>query len=174
LYSETKLRSGWPGLTTGNGALLIVAVSAASLAGAWVIEFMGYKPCPLCLEERIPYYAAVSAGLLAAYLSKSAPRSAALILGAVCLGLLYNAGIGVYHAGAEWHLWKGPQTCSGDAIQLTGSLAERLKHNSPVRCDEAALRIFGISLAGYSALISFGLAAIGAIALTRSRINQAQ
>jgi disulfide bond formation protein DsbB len=169
LYSETKSGFRWPELTTGNAALFIAAVSFAVLAGAWIIEFMGYKPCPLCLEERIPYYAAIPAGLLAAYLSGSAPKLAGLILGAVCLGLLYNAGIGVYHAGAEWHFWKGPETCTGDALQLTGSLAERLKHNSPVRCDEAALRIFGISLAGYSALISLGLAAIGAIALTRSQ-----
>jgi disulfide bond formation protein DsbB len=31
---------------------------------------------------------------------------------------------------------------------------------SPVRCDEAAWRFLGISLAGYNALISFALAAV--------------
>src|SRR5215469_10971280 len=169
LYSATKTRSRWPELTIGNAALAIAAVSFAALAGAWIIEFLGYKPCPLCLEERIPYYAAVPGGLVAAYLTHKAPKFGAAILAAVSAALLYNAGIGVYHAGAEWHFWPGPDTCTGDAIQATGSLAKRLMKNTDiVRCDEAALRIFGVSLAGYSALISAGLAALGGAALFRA------
>ncbi len=168
LYRVEKTRAGWPCLTIGNAALFVAAVSFASLAGAWIIDWAGYKPCPLCLEERIPYYAAVPGGLIAAYLATKAPKLAALILAALCLALLYNAGVGVYHAGAEWHFWQGPSTCSGGDVQATSSLAERLRHNDAVRCDEAALRIFGISLAGYSVLLSGGLAAIGAAALARA------
>jgi disulfide bond formation protein DsbB len=156
-------------LTIENAAYVIAAASFAALAGAWIIEFLGYKPCPLCLEERIPYYAAVPGGLAAAYLMNKAPKLAALILAAISAALLYNAGIGVYHAGAEWHFWPGPDTCAGDAIKATGSLAKRLQQNTNiVRCDEAALRIFGLSLAGYSALISAGLAALGGAALFRA------
>src|SRR5262249_50038431 len=141
----------------------------AALAGAWIIQFLGYKPCPLCLEERIPYYAAVPGGLMAAYLMRKAPKLAAAVLAAVSAALLYNAGVGVYHAGAEWHFWPGPDTCTGDAIKATSSLAKRLQQNtSVVRCDEAALRIFGLSLAGYSALISAGLACLGSAALFRA------
>ncbi len=168
LYSETKLRSRWHGLTIGNAALFIAAVSAVILAGAWAFEWAGYKPCPLCLEERIPHYAAVPGGLLAAYAARTAPRLAALILAAVCLGLLYGAGVGVYHAGAEWHFWKGPDTCAGDTFQVTGSLAKSLQHNAAIRCDQAPIRILGLSLAGFNALLSGGLAAIGATALMHS------
>jgi disulfide bond formation protein DsbB len=166
LYSVAKPGTRWPELTVRNVAYAIAAVSFAALAGAWIIEFLGYKPCPLCLEERIPYYAAVPAGLAAAYLASKAPKLAAAILAALAVALLYNAGVGVYHAGAEWHFWPGPQTCEGDAIKATSSLAKRLMQNADtVRCDEAALRIFGLSLAGYSALISAGLAALGGAAL---------
>jgi disulfide bond formation protein DsbB len=169
LYSVPKTGSRWPLLTVGNAAYAIAAVSFAALAGAWIIEYLGYKPCPLCLEQRIPYYAAVPAGLLAAYLTRKAPKLAAAVLAALCAALLYNAGVGAYHAGAEWHFWPGPDTCTGDAIQATGSLAKRLAQNTnTVRCDEAALRIFGLSLAGYSALISAGLAALGGAALFRA------
>jgi disulfide bond formation protein DsbB len=158
-----------PGLTIENAAYAIAAVSFAALAGAWIIEFLGYKPCPLCLEQRIPYYAAVPGGLAAAYLIHKAPKLAAALLAALCTALLYNAGIGVYHAGAEWHFWPGTDTCGGGAIQATSSLAKRLQQNTDiVRCDEAALRIFGLSLAGYSALISAGLAALGGAALFRA------
>jgi disulfide bond formation protein DsbB len=169
LYSASKTGSRLPELTIENAAYTIAAVSFAALAGAWIIEFLGYKPCPLCLEERIPYYAAVPGGLAAAYLMRQAPKLAAAILAAVSAALLYNAGIGVYHAGAEWHFWPGPATCTGDAIKATSSLAKRLQQNTDiVRCDEAALRIFGLSLAGYSALISAALAALGGAALFRA------
>ncbi len=175
LYSATKIRSRWPELTIGNAAYAIAAVSFAALAVAWIIEFLGYKPCALCLEERIPYYAAVPAGLVAAYLMHKAPKLAAAILAALSVALVYNAGVGVYHAGAEWHFWPGPDTCQGtDTLKATSSLAKRLMQNTDtVRCDEAALRIFGLSLAGYSALISAGLAALGGAALFRAwRLRQ--
>jgi disulfide bond formation protein DsbB len=151
--------------------LAIALVSLAALAGAWGLEIFGhYLPCPLCLEQRIPYYAAVPAGLAAALLAYTWPRFAAVILALICAALVYNAGLGVYHAGAEWHFWAGPDTCSGTGapLQPIGNLAQSLRHYSAPRCDEAALRILGISLAGYSALISAALAALGIYALWRS------
>jgi disulfide bond formation protein DsbB len=167
-YSAVR---AWPGLaelSIGNAALLIAGVSLAALAGAWVIELIGYPPCPLCLEQRIPYYAAVPAGLIAAFYARRAPKLAAILLAALCLALFYNAGVGIYHAGAEWHFWAGPDTCSGDTLQVT-SLSKSLRHNQAVRCDEAALRIFGLSLAGYSVLISGGLATAGILGLLRDK-----
>jgi len=169
LYSELKHRSRWLELlTVENAAFVIAGVSLASLAGAWTIEFMGYKPCPLCLEERIPYYAAVPGGVIAAFLAHKAPKLAGLILAAVCAGLIYNASVGIYHAGAEWHFWPGPATCTGNGVQATSSLAKKLMHNDAVRCDEAALRIFWLSLAGWSVLLSAGLAGLGGAALFRA------
>ncbi len=91
----------------------MAGVSLATLAGAWAFQFAGYEPCPLCLEERIPYYAAAIGGLLAALIARPAPKVAALLLGALALAFLYDAGLSVYHAGAEWHFWPGPKTCSG-------------------------------------------------------------
>src|SRR5579871_4879409 len=100
-----------PPLSVANAGLAIAAVSFMALAGAWIIEFMGYAPCPLCLEQRLPYYAAVPAGLIAAFTAGRRPRFAAAVLAAICAAFLYNAGLGVYHAGAEWHFWPGPETC---------------------------------------------------------------
>lgn len=146
----------------------MAGVSLATLAGAWAFQFAGYAPCPLCLEERIPYYAAAAGGFLAAALARPLPKLAALILAALALAFVYNAGLSIYHAGAEWHFWQGPETCSGGGLSGSTNLAEALRHNRPVRCDEAALRIFGISLAGYNALISGALASIGVLAVWRT------
>jgi disulfide bond formation protein DsbB len=83
-------------------------------------------------------------------------------LAIIAAGMLWNAGLGVYHAGIEWKLWAGPQECSGSLDSLGGNLMDQLRTMSPVRCDEAAWRFLGISLAGYNALISLALAAVAA------------
>ncbi len=167
-YSAVTIRNGQWELSLRSAALVLAGVSFAALAAAWAFQFAGYAPCSLCLEERIPYYAAVPGGLLAAYLARSAPRLAAFIVAAIALAFLYNAGLSIYHAGAEWRFWAGPETCTsnGDILQPK-SLSEALRHNDAPRCDVAALRIFGVSLAGYNVLISGALAALGGLAAWR-------
>jgi disulfide bond formation protein DsbB len=168
-YSAVETEGGWFGLGAIAAALVIVGVSVATLAAMWALQFAGYAPCSLCLEERFPYYAAIPGGLLAAWLAPRAPKLAALILAALALAFLYNAGLSVYHAGAEWKLWNGPDACTGDVIKPT-TLSQALRHNTAVRCDEAAIRILGVSLAGYGALLSAALAMLaGAAAWRRFR-----
>jgi disulfide bond formation protein DsbB len=98
-------------------------------------------------------------------------------LAVIALGMLWNAGLGVYHAGIEWKLWSGPQTCGGPLADLgAGDLRRRLESINVVRCDEAPWRFLGLSLAGYNALISLALAAIaswGAAMEWRSRPKSA-
>jgi disulfide bond formation protein DsbB len=63
----------------------------------------------------------------------------------------------------EWGWWQGPQECSGALDDLgSGGLLNKLQSITVVRCDEAAWRFLGLSLAGYNALISLALAAIAA------------
>jgi disulfide bond formation protein DsbB len=80
--------------------------------------------------------------------------------------LIAGAGaLGVYHAGVEWHWWLGPQACTGSAFHFNGG---KLDLNARVvQCDIAAWRLFGLSLAGYNAIISLTVAGIGAHLLTR-------
>jgi disulfide bond formation protein DsbB len=168
-YSAVRTHYGHFDLTLSTAALAIAAASFVVLAGAWAFEWAGYQPCPLCLEERVPYYAAILGGLAAAFLARSAPKVAMLILAALTLAFVYDAGLSTYHAGAEWHFWPGPDTCTGGDLLAPKSLSQALRHNTPVRCDEAALRIFGISLAGYNVLLSAALAALGGVALLKQR-----
>ncbi|MBT3070182.1 disulfide bond formation protein B [Rhodomicrobium sp. Az07] len=157
-------------LDARSAALVIAAVSAIALSAAWAFELAGIEPCQLCLEERVPYYAGLPGGILAAWLAMRAPKLAATILAALVLGFLYNAGLSVYHAGAEWKFWPGPDSCAGgDGTLKTGSLIKALQNNNAVRCDEAAIRIWGISLAGYNVLISAALAAVAGFGIWRSR-----
>ena len=61
--------------------------------------------------------------------------------------------------------------CSGPITDLTakGPILGQLNSIHVVRCDEAAWRLFGISLAGYNVLISLLLAAIAGYGLLASR-----
>jgi disulfide bond formation protein DsbB len=86
--------------------------------------------------------------------------------------MLWNSGLGVYHSGIEWKWWPGPQECSGSLDNLggAGGLLKQLESISLVRCDDAAWRFLGLSLAGYNALISLALAFVaGWAALTEWR-----
>ena len=167
-YSAVTTHVGQTDHGLMTAALVLAGISFAALAAAWVFQFSGYPPCALCLEERIPYYAAIPGGLLAAFLASKRPRLAGFIVAALALGFLYNAGLSIYHAGAEWHFWPGPDACTGNGGLLQPkSLSKALQHNQVVRCDEAAIRIFGISLAGYNVLLSAALAALGGFAAIR-------
>ena len=43
-------------------ALVVALAGAATIAGAWFFELvLKLKPCPLCLEQRVPYYIGDSA-----------------------------------------------------------------------------------------------------------------
>jgi disulfide bond formation protein DsbB len=85
----------------------------------------------------------------------------------IVIAMLWNAGIGVYHSGIEWKFWPGPADCSGPINNLSqpGGLLNQLKDISVVRCDQAAWRFLGLSLAGWNVLVSLGLAAVAARAL---------
>jgi disulfide bond formation protein DsbB len=174
--SDTIARPGRTGAAANpalTAALAITVIAAATLAGAWFFQLvLDIRPCPLCLEQRYAYYLAVPlAALVALAASRDAPR-AVLYAGLAILALaaLGNAGLGAYHAGVEWGLWKGPTECTGPVVNLgsAGNLFERLDSVKVIRCDEVQWRFLGLSLAGYNVLISLLMAAIAAWGLARS------
>ena len=144
-----------PSYQAGSFALFL---AAAAIAGAWMFEFAGYAPCPLCLTQRWAYYAGIPVLFAAlALVSGGQKRAAVWLFGLAALAFLANAGLGVYHAGAEWKFWPGPETCAGGAQSLSsnaGDLLKQIETTKVIRCDEPAIRIFGLSLAGWNAITS--------------------
>jgi disulfide bond formation protein DsbB len=154
-------------------ALAVAVVGAATILGAYFFQYvLGLAPCPLCLEQRIPYYVAIPIAVVAAIAAwRRAPR--ALVTGGlaiVMLAMLIGTALAVYHAGVEWKWWQGPQDCSGPLNPLgSGNLLNDLQSVRVVRCDEAAWRFLGLSLAGYNVIISLALAAIAAWGVKSAR-----
>ncbi len=145
------------------GALALFAAAAVILAALGFEHLGGLAPCPLCLEQRYAYYGGVPALFLAlVLLAAERPRVAALVFMLVAAGFLANAALGTYHAGVEWKLWPGPQTCSGTAVQPLGSgsggVLGSLSNAHVVRCDEIPWQFLGLSLAGWNVVASLMLA----------------
>jgi disulfide bond formation protein DsbB len=147
-----------------RAALLIFSVALGTILGAWIFEVLGYAPCELCLWQRWPYYAGIPIALLVALAAPGRPELARAGLGLLAVLWLGSMVFGVYHAGVEWKWWLGPSTC-GSQAGFSGGIPDL---GAPViLCDTAAIRILGLSLAGWNALISLGLALVAIAGLAR-------
>jgi disulfide bond formation protein DsbB len=155
-------------------AALVALGGAVTILGAWFFQLViGLAPCPLCLEQRIPYYVGIPLAVILAFAAlRGAPRGVMVAgLSALALIFLVSAALGFYHAGVEWKWWPGPQDCSGPLAPLGSAqdFLQRLQQVRVVRCDEIPWSFLGLSLAGYNALISLALAGIAIWGLRRGR-----
>lgn len=153
-----------------NAKQLSFAAGAGSvflLIAALGFQAAGYAPCELCILQRWPHMAAVAIALL---IWLTGRVRALAVLGFVAAGVA--AGLAVYHVGVEMTWWAGPAHCSGGVGDLatlsTQDLMSRLQSAPVVRCDEIAWSFLGISMAGWNAILSAGLAAVWATAAKRA------
>lgn len=139
---------------------LIGLASLALIAGAWFFELVVLlRPCKLCLEQRVPHYAAIGLAVVALLLARSR-RSQLVALAALALLMAWSTGLGIYHSGVEWGWFAGPNDCGGAVAPAASGMQDFMKQLQTVRvvsCTEAAWRFLGLSLAGWNALASLGL-----------------
>jgi len=158
-------------LTSGRRpSLLLILVSAASLAGALTAQFgFGMQPCHLCLLQRIPYGCAIVLAAIAAA-DGGDLRLRALLLGVCAAVFATNAGIAFYHVGVEQHWWES--SCAGGAARLAtdaGGLLAKLKQGPAApACDMIPFSIFGLSFAGMNLIASLVLACFAAWSARRA------
>ena len=158
-------------LTPPRVTAIVFVISAATIAGAWAFELIGgLPPCPMCLQQRWAYYLVLPLMAVAGVFALRQPGSPVLrgLLGLAGLIMLGGAGLAAFHSGVEWGWWQGPTGCSGGVEFGTGSnVLPNFGDAQVIRCDEAAWRMFGLSLAGYNALISVGVAALAIMTALR-------
>ena len=142
-------------------SLTIAAICAITLAMAFTIEAVGYKPCELCLEQRLAFYGGFVAAILAAFSSYRGANVAAGALLVFIMGAFFdNTALAIYHSGVEMKFWLGPDACTGAIAGpiKAADLLNALKTIKIVRCDEVRLRILGLSMANWNVFLSFALA----------------
>ncbi|MCP5083316.1 MAG: disulfide bond formation protein B [Alphaproteobacteria bacterium] len=145
------------GKFSSPAALIILAITLATIAGAWAFQLIGgYIPCPLCLQQRWPYYAVIPLAFILFMFSRTGGAMGLVRVGLVICGLimLVSAGMGGHHSGVEWGWWAGPTECSGGAGLSKDSVLPDLSNMTIVRCDEVQWRFMGLSFAGWNFVIS--------------------
>jgi disulfide bond formation protein DsbB len=155
--------------------LVAVLVAAAMLATAHAFEtFGGYAPCTLCLRQREVYWTILGLGaaFMVAVRLPGGPRWREATCWVLGLAFLVSCAVAVYHAGAEWKFWPGPEACASAGGAFDPADLDAFLKGAKVRppaCDEAAWVFAGLSMAGWNAVISLGLAALSGLAAIRER-----
>lgn len=139
-------------------AILLALASAGVLGAAFVFQYgFGYRPCILCLYQRVPYAAVVAFGVITLAFPRWRGLGDALLV-ASGFAMLANAGIASYHVGVEQHWWASTCSVSG-AAQTLDALRAQIMQAPVVRCDDIQWSLFGITMAGYNVVVSLALSA---------------
>lgn len=153
-------------------ALLVVMVSIVALSGAFFSQYvLGLRPCTLCYWQRVPYAAMiVMAGFVCWQEYKNIHRYTRNALWLCVVAFAAGTLIAAYHAGVEWGFWEGFTACSSGGLEglSVEELTEKIMHAPAVSCKEAAIRILGLSMAGWNALLSVGCCVSLAIGLKKT------
>ncbi|HEX3860572.1 MAG TPA: disulfide bond formation protein B [Stellaceae bacterium] len=139
----------------------VLVASGLVLGAALLSQFWGgLAPCELCLLQRWPWDAAGVASLVMLLAGSRAalPWFAAGLVAVFAL----SCAFAFYHVGVEQHWFAGPTACtaSGNAAMTLEDMKRQIMGTAPVMCDRVQWSLFGISLAGFNLLASFGMAAI--------------
>ena len=139
-----------------NGVLIF---SIISLSIAYFLQYvLGYKPCNLCLIERIPYIVSIILISLIFILNKFEKIISIIIL----LFFIFGAVVSFYHFGIEQGFFSESLVCDlGNNSNLSKEqLLKQLESSSIVSCKDVTFRILGFSLATINTIISIILSAI--------------
>ena len=138
---------------------VILFICIFVLISAYFVEYiLGYKPCNLCLIERLPYFFAI----IIIFLYLTINRFEKLIF--IFLGLIFASGtiLSFYHFGIEQGFFKESLVCiSNDEINslIKEDLIKELQ-KKVVSCKDVQFTLFGLSLATINTIISFILSVI--------------
>ncbi len=148
-----------------SASVLLLGMIAV-ISSALAFEHIGgYIPCKLCLEQREPWYAGIPVAALAliALWMKWPPLIGRGLLVIAGLIMVYSLVLGINHSGVEWGFWQGPSDCGAVDSSIandTGSFLQQLEQTVGPSCTDAALRVGGLSFAGWNALMSAALAGL--------------
>ena len=130
-------------------------ISSFMLISAFYLEyFQGALPCDLCITQRWFHGLIIAYSFIIIFILKKTKFSKKLLLLGACVIWLSSFLAGLYHFGIEMKFWNGPDGCSSN-IDFSKDTLTYLMSKSPIKCDEIMIEIFGLSLAGWNALISF-------------------
>ena len=151
--------------------IFVLAVSAAVLGAALLSQYWGgLLPCELCLTERWPWDVAI----VIAFVATMAGSRAALPW------VAWPARPGLRRQRRRWLFTMSGSSSIGSPARAPAprrpappttleALKAQLFHQQPVRCDEPAWTVLGVSLAGWNLLASLAMTGICFVTARRRR-----
>ena len=137
--------------------IVIFTISFFSLAAALYVEYiLGFKPCILCLYQRLPYIAALLIILIAFFYENNK-----IILIFLAFTFMISIVLSGYHVSIEKEFVEPIFSCAGkdtDALEKEEIL--KSLNNIQPDCKDVDFSLFGISLATLNFINSFVLATI--------------
>ena len=133
------------------------------LGAAHAFERFGNMfPCELCLRQRDVYWAAVAMAITGLVLWRMKPQRRFLVALNVLLGMVFLTGtiVAAYHAAVEWGFFETGCAAGGPVDISKISMEDLDKPMAVGNCGEVPWSMLGISMAGWNALISAGLAGL--------------
>jgi disulfide bond formation protein DsbB len=142
-----RIRSLWP--------LLALIVSGALVAGAHAFEMFGHlAPCAMCLSQREWHWGIAAMAVVAMLVVSRRPHESHWAAFALGLAYLGSFAMAASHVGVEHH-WLAAQCESAGNASLVFDVHAKL--DAP-QCDQPVWSLFGLTMAGYNALISAAMA----------------
>jgi len=138
-------------LNKKNFYLFILFYSLFALFFALYVEYiLQYKPCKLCLYQRIPYIVAIFISFVGYNYFKN---DKILIL--IVITFSISALISGYHYGIENNIFEEFSGCTNNSLDIIdkSELLKSLKNNL-TNCKDVNFKLFGISLAGVNFILS--------------------
>ena len=131
---------------------IIFFISLISLLIALYIEFiLGYKPCKLCIYQRIPYLISIFITFLGLNYSKNL-----FWLYALLLTFFSSVLVSGYHFGIEQEIFNEFSGCVGNSLNIIDKNELLKLLNSEINsCKNVDFKFFGLSLATINFLLSF-------------------
>ena len=141
-------------IKTNTILIFILLALFGSVMAAYIIEYgLGYKPCKLCIYQRIPYIISIIIILNFLFIKKY--RKASLLV--LSFISLFGSVLAFYHFGIEQGLFTESAVCDANPL-TTDSLDKKdiLKQleQSTISCKDVDFTIFGFSLASINAIFS--------------------
>jgi len=131
--------------------LFILFYSLLAIFFALYVEHvLEYKPCKLCLYQRVPYIVAIFISFVGYNYFKN---DKILIL--IVVIFLISVLISGYHYGIENNIFEEFSGCTASTLEIIDK-SELLKslNDSVPSCKDVNFKLFGISLAGINFLLS--------------------
>jgi len=169
MYNPTKL-------TAQQALKVIFAFFALMVVSAFFIEHvLEVPPCKMCWWQRYTHWMITGFALFALVMKDEDIKRRGLIVTLVVA--LISLGIGAYQSLGQLGIMELPESCQGGAAMVFDNLADpaylmaelqSIQEMEP-SCGDTSFTIFGLTLAGWNAIM---MTAVSATIVTWLRINR--